>query len=333
MLAYIVRRLLVAIPVLLISTMLVFLMVSLSGDPLSDLKFTAREKNSPAVAQQIIHNEEHRLRLDQPLPQRYGQWISGIVLHGDFGPARRLNGSIASNLAQRMLSTARMLLGAMLVALILAVAVGVLSAVKQYSLLDYGFTFSGFLFLSMPVFWLAVLLKEFLAVKINHALGHTYLYTIGEETPNLQGGFWTHFNDQLGHLILPTIVLALTSYAAWSRFQRDSMLGVLNADYVRLARAKGLSRRRVMVRHSLRTALIPLTTVVAIDFAGLLSGVIITETVFSREGLGRFLLQGINNKDVYVVLGWLLVAATLVIVFNLIADILYALLDPRIRLD
>lgn len=333
MLAYIVRRLLIAIPIVLVSTILVFLMVSLSGDPLSDLRFSVKQKNSPAVAAQIIQNEEHRLRLDQPLPERYVNWISGVVLHGDFGPARHLNGSIASNLGDRMLSTARMLAAAMILALILAVVVGVVSAVRQYSALDYGFTFAGFLFLSMPVFWLAVLLKEFLAVRVNRAVGHTFLYTIGESTPGLTGGFWAHFNDSLGHLILPTLVLAMTSYAAWSRFQRASMLDVLNSDYVRLARAKGLSNRRVLVRHALRTALIPLTTVVAIDFAGLLSGVIITESVFSREGMGRFLLQGIQGKDVYVVLAWLLVAAVLVILFNLIADILYALLDPRIRLD
>jgi len=333
MLAYIVRRLLIAIPVIFVSTILVFGMVSLSGDPLSDFKFTIKQRNSPAIAAQVIAAEEHRLRLDQPLPERYVNWISGVVLHGDFGPARHLNGSIASNLGERMLSTLQMLVLAMVLALFLAVFVGVISAVKQYSAMDYAFTFAGFLFLSMPVFWLAVLLKEFLAIRVNNALGRTVLFTIGEETPGLTGGFWTQFTDQLGHLILPTMVLAMTSYAAWSRFQRSSMLDVLNSDYVRLARAKGLSNRRVMVRHGLRTALIPLTTVVAIDFAGLLSGVIITETVFSREGMGRLLLQGIAGKDVYVVMAWLLVASVLVIVFNLIADILYALLDPRIRLD
>ena len=332
MLAYIVRRMLIAIPVLLVSTILVFLMVSLSGDPLSDMKFTARQKNSPAIAAQIIHNEEHRLRLDQPLPQRYANWISGVV-QGDFGPARHLDGSIASNLWDRMKTTGTMVLAAMVLALLLAIVVGVVSAVRQYSALDYGFTFAGFLFLSMPVFWLAVLLKEFLAVRINNAFGHTFLYTIGSDTPGLTGGWWSHFTNQLGHLILPTLVLAMTSYAAWSRFQRASMLDVLNSDYVRLARAKGLSNRRVLVRHALRTAMIPLTTVVAIDFAGLLSGAIITETVFSWEGMGRMLLKGIQDKDVYVVMAWLLVAAVLVIVFNLIADILYALLDPRIRLD
>lgn len=333
MLAYIIRRLLIAIPVIFVSSVMVFGMVSLAGDPLSDYKFTIKQRNTPAIAAQTIAAEEKRLRLDQPLPERYVNWVSGIVLRGDFGPTRNLDGSIASNLGTRMASTARMLILAMMLALILAIVVGVVSAVKQYSALDYGFTFAGFLFLSMPVFWLAVLLKEFLAVRVNNAVGKTILYTIGEETPGITGGFWPHFTNQLGHLVLPTMVLAMTSYAAWSRFQRASMLDVLNSDYVRLARAKGLSNRRVLVKHGLRTALIPLTTVVAIDFAGLLSGVIITETVFSREGMGRFLLQGIQGKDVYVVMAWLLVAAVLVILFNLIADILYALLDPRIRLD
>jgi peptide/nickel transport system permease protein len=123
----------------------------------------------------------------------------------------------------------------------------------------------------------------------------------------------------------------MTSFAAWSRFQRASMLDVLNSDYIRLARAKGLSKRRVMIRHALRTALIPLATVVAIDFAGILSGAIITETVFQWQGLGQLLLGAIQARDVYVVLAWLLFSAFLVIVANLIADLLYAVLDPRIR--
>jgi peptide/nickel transport system permease protein len=149
-------------------------------------------------------------------------------------------------------------------------------------------------------------------------------------TPGLSG--WSEFTDAIGHLILPTIVLAMSSYASWSRFQRASMLDVLNSDYLRLAKAKGLSRRKVMVRHGLRTALIPLTTQVTLDVAAILGGAVLTETVFGWQGMGSMLINGINNQDTNVVLAWLVVAAIVVIVFNLIADLLYAVLDPRIRL-
>lgn len=325
MLAYIIRRLLVAVPILVVSTFLVFLMVSLSGDPLSSYKF-----RNPPLPASTIHNLEHELHLDQPLLQRYGTWIEGIVVHGNFGPSLNYT-NIRSVLFDRAVVTLRMVIVAIFLALIFAVIVGVVSAVRQYSGLDYAFTFTGFLFLSMPVFWLAVLLKEFLAVDLNRWFGHTFIYTIGAESIDYHGSTIGKIGDIAGHMALPTIVLAMTSFAAWSRFQRASMLDVLNSDYIRLARAKGLSKRRVMIRHALRTALIPLATVVAIDFAGILSGAIITETVFQWQGLGQLLLGAIQARDVYVVLAWLLFSAFLVIVANLIADLLYAVLDPRIR--
>ena len=147
----------------------------------------------------------------------------------------------------------------------------------------------------------------------------------------LPEGFGAQVADIAGHMILPTISLALISYAAWSRYQRSAMLEVMNSDYVRLARAKGLSRRRVMVKHALRNALIPLTTVTALDLASIISGAVLTEAVFQWRGMGDLLLNAIHSDDVYVVMAWLLVTATVVIVFNLLADLLYAVLDPRIR--
>jgi len=203
--------------------------------------------------------------------------------------------------------------------------------VRQYSPFDYAATTLSFLFFSLPVFWFAILLKE-VAVKVNDATGAHFFSTIGERTEGLQGNAFDHFYDWSGHIILPTITLALVSYASWSRFQRSSMLDVLNSDYMRLARAKGLSGRRVMIRHGLRTALIPLVTQVALDIPGFLSGVIITETIFNWQGLGHMLIEGITGFDANVTLAWLMFAATLVIVFNLLADLLYAVLDPRIRL-
>jgi peptide/nickel transport system permease protein len=324
MIAYTIRRLLVSIPVLLLSSLMVFLMVTWGQDPLTDFK----HKNPPPSLPSI-KAREHLLGLDAPLWKRYPTWL-GHALQGNFGASVR-GDDVTAMLIRSIGTTAKLVVMAILVALVLGVAVGVLSAVRQYSAFDYSATAVSFLFFSLPVFWFAILLKDF-AVKINDATGSHFFWTIGERTEGLQGGMWTHFYDWAGHIILPTITLALVSYASWSRFQRSSMLDVLNSDYMRLARAKGLSGRRVMLRHGLRTALIPLVTQVALDIPGFLSGVIITETIFNWRGLGHMLIDGITTYDANTTLAWLMFSASTIIVFNLLADLLYAVLDPRIRL-
>jgi peptide/nickel transport system permease protein len=324
MLAYALRRILVSVPILIIATFVIFVMVSLSGDPLSELK-----TRNPPPPPRTLQLEAHRLYLDQPLLMRYWHWLTGVI-HGDFGPSVQSNQVIATELAHRFLVTFRLVGVAMLVALLLAVLVGVLSAVKQYSAADYTSTFIGFLFLAMPPFWFAILLKE-AGISFNNALGHQVVFTIGDSSVYVEGGRWASITDILGHLVLPTISLALLSFAAWSRFQRAAMLEVLDSDYVRLARAKGLPRATVLIRHALRTALIPLVTVTALDLAAILSGAIITENVYQWHGAGTYLLESIQHDDAYAVAGWLLIAASFVIVLNLLADLLYAALDPRIR--
>jgi peptide/nickel transport system permease protein len=324
MLAFALRRLFVSVPILIVSTFVVFVMVSLSANPLKDL--VARNPPPPPATVEL---ERVRLHLDQPILERYWHWITG-VLHGDFGPSVQSNMNIGAQLVTRFGVTLRLIVLAMLIALILAIIVGVVSAARQYSKFDYTATFFGFLFLSMPAFWFAILLKQ-MGIQINTAVGDQIFYTIGSSSTYVNGGAWASFLDIVGHLILPTISLALTTYAAWSRFQRASMLEVLNSDYVRLARAKGLPRWTVMRRHALRNALIPLTTVTALDLGAILGGAVVTERVFQWQGAGTFLLDGITQSDVYAVEGWLLVAATFVILFNLIADLLYGVLDPRIR--
>ncbi|MGQ0777041.1 MAG: ABC transporter permease [Pseudonocardiales bacterium] len=324
MLAYAVRRVLVSVPILVAATFVVFVMVSLSGDPLSPLK----ERN-PQPPPRVFELETARLHLDEPLLTRYWHWITG-VLQGDFGPSVQSTMEIGPELVDRFLVTFRLIAVAMLVAVVLAVVVGVISAVKQYSVTDYTSTFFGFLFLAMPSFWFAILLKE-AGISFNTAVGSQVLFTIGDSSVYVQGGAWAKFTDTLGHLILPTISLALLSFAAWSRFQRAAMLEVLNSDYVRLARAKGLRRGKVLTRHALRTALIPLTTVTALDLGAIISGAIVIENVFQWRGAGSFLLEAIRSDDVYAVSGWLLISATFVILFNLAADLIYAVLDPRIR--
>jgi peptide/nickel transport system permease protein len=213
MLAYAVRRMLVSVPILVIATFVVFVMVTLSGDPLSQLK-----TRNPPPPPRTLELEAQRLHLDEPLLTRYWHWLSGVV-RGDFGPSVQSTQVIGPELAERFLVTFRLIALAMLLALVLAVIVGVVSAVKQYSGTDYTFTFFGFLFLAMPSFWFAILLKE-AGISFNDAVGKQVLFTIGDSSVYVEGGAWASITDIVGHMILPTISLALLSFAAWSRFQR-----------------------------------------------------------------------------------------------------------------
>jgi peptide/nickel transport system permease protein len=324
-----IRRILASVLVLLASSFLVFALCAASFDPLAQY-FT----RNPRPPQAFFDQLRERLGLNDNFFVRYWHWLSGAV-HGDFGLT--VNGTpVADQLPGRLMVTGRMIIAAIVIAVLLAIIVGVIGAVRQYKPSDYTFTFIAYILIALPTFWFAALLKEFVAGGINDLFGSQVLYTIGEETPGLSlyASGWELWSDRLGHLVLPTISLALLSFAAWSRFQRASMLDVLGSDYMRLARAKGLTYRRTVLKHGLRNALIPLTTVVALGIGTLFGGAVITETVFVWHGMGEYLLQdGIKDNDTNVVLGWLLVSAVFVVLFNLIADILYAVLDPRIRLS
>jgi peptide/nickel transport system permease protein len=313
--------------VLLASSILVFILCAASFDPLS------KYRQIPNVRPSFLADKAKEFGLDEPWPVRYWHWLTGAI-HGDFGKSVNLT-PVGPELMSRLMITGRMIILAMIIAIILAIVVGVIGAVRQYKLSDYVGTVVAYLLIALPTFWFAALLKEYVAGGINKIFGHQVLYTLGEATPGISlyatsGEIWA---DRIGHIVLPTLCLALLAFAAWSRFQRASMLDVLGSDYMRLARAKGLTYRRTVFRHGLRNALIPLTTVVALYIGTLFGGAVITEQVFVWHGMGEYLIKnGIANNDVNVVLGWLLVSAFFVVVFNLIADILYAVLDPRIRL-
>jgi peptide/nickel transport system permease protein len=319
MLFFTIRRVIASVLVLLASSFLVFALCAASFDPLS--RYYTLQPRPPEA---FFDNLREKLGLNDNFFVRYWHWLTGAIT-GDFGES--VNGTpVADQLFQRLGVTARLITAAIIIAVILAIVVGVIGAVRQYKASDYAFTFLAYLLIALPTFWFAALLKEFVAVGINDWSGSQVLFTIGEETPalGLYASGWELWADRLGHLVLPTISLALLSFAAWSRFQRAAMLDVLSSDYMRLARAKGLTYRRAVVKHGLRNALI----------GSLFGGAIITEQVFVWNGMGRYLLEdGIHDNDINVVLGWLLVSAVFVVLFNLIADILYAVLDPRIRLS
>jgi peptide/nickel transport system permease protein len=321
--AFIVRRMAGSVPLLLATSLLVFGLVTVAGDPLADLR--AQDD----VALEVIEARRHALNLDEPVVVRYWRWLSSVV-RGDFGES--LDGrQVRGLLWERVQVTLRMVLAATVLGLLVGVALGVAGAVRQHSAFDQATRVVMYLFLALPAFWVAGLLKSYLAIRLNRLLGHQVVFTVGEADPNLAGPLFDRLANYAGHLVLPTIALALGPVAVWARYLRASMLDVLSADYLRAARAKGLSERAVVFRHALRNALVPVITLVALHFGHLLAGAVIIERVFSWQGMGQMLVTGVTSGDANVVMAWLLVTATTVIVFNLLADVAYSWLDPRVR--
>jgi peptide/nickel transport system permease protein len=507
MVTYVVRRLITAALILLGASFLVYNLTALSGDPLAEF----RASNQPNAAQ-LMQARSQLLDLDTPAPIRYFKWLGGAAgcLVGNCDLGKNLTGQpVTQALGQALVQTLTLVTGATVLAILIGVALGIVTALRQYSAFDYGVTFMAFLFFSLPIFWVAVLLKEYGAIGFNNFLAHpdipvpvalgiglvvgligavvvggalkrraivgaivfafvtlvlvvagltqwfrfpglglgviliagiglafavtvlsaglqnrralyaglttvaigAALYfpvqplldlatplmililavitvalgvaagyfwggydrgqgmrvggitaflvagmvmldrfmqswpayfdnskvrgrpiaTIGAGTPNLQGDFWTSGLDSFTHLILPTVALILVSLASYTRYTRSSMLEVMNMDYIRTARAKGVSERSVVMRHAFRNALIPIATVVALDIGQLIGGAVITETVFSVRGMGFMFLDGISHVDPNPVMGVFLCVAITALAFNLIADLVYSALDPRVR--
>ena len=322
MLTYIVRRILYSIPVLFFSTFLSFIFVSYAGNPVSLLRQNPRV--SPHTIQVLIHQQH----LDVPVIQRYFYWLQDVFT-GALGKSLVTAQPIWPQISRTMGHTLQFIVIAEVLAIVIGCAVGIYSAIRQYSVFDYLFTSISFLGFAMPTFWLALLLQiAFTDIFLKYNI--RIFYTSGLNS--LPGGPAWSF-DRLQHLALPIMTLFIISFALYSRFMRASMLDVINSDYVRTARAKGVSEWRVIMRHVFRNALIPIVTVAALNFGALLGGAIVTETVFSLDGIGFWFIQALNNLDIYEVMAYLTVTAVAVVVFNLIADILYGFLDPRIRYD
>lgn len=321
MIVYVIRRLLYSIPVLLLSSFLSFTFVSLAGDPVAKLR------GNPRLPATTVHNIIVQNHLDRSIPIRYGFWVKDVFTH-KLGNSLETFQPIWPDITRTMGHTAQLILIAESFALLFGIAIGVYSAIRQYSVFDYFFTSFSFLGFAMPTFWLALLL-QILFVDIFLKWNVRIFYTSGLNSPH--HGTWSI--DRLQHIALPVITLAITSFALYSRYMRASMLDVINSDYVRTARAKGLSEWRVISRHVFRNALIPITTVAALNVGGLLGGAIITETIFSLDGIGAYFVQKLQATDLYAVMGWLLATSVIIIVFNLVADVLYGFLDPRIRYD
>jgi peptide/nickel transport system permease protein len=324
MLSYVIRRLLYSVAVLIAASFLVFFFVTVSGDPLAPLYTT------PNVSRSSIDAIAERKHINDPIPQRYWYWVRDAVTN-EFGTTLLDNRPILPDLWRVMKNTLQLVIAAEVLAIIIAIGIGVLSALKQYSFFDYSATSLSFLGLATPVFWLALMLQV-LVVYVFQWTGHR-VFPIANLSDVDPGKGVDFAIDRAHHLVLPVLVLMVASVATYSRYMRASMLEVVNSDYVRTARAKGLNERSVTMKHAFRNALIPLVTVVALNFGALIGGALVTETVFSLDGMGLYFLNALGTADPYPVMAWLMITATMIIVFNLIADILYGVLDPRVRYD
>jgi peptide/nickel transport system permease protein len=321
MLTYIARRIAYSIPVLFLSTFLSFVFVSYSGDPVGNLR------QNPRISQATLQVIMDRNHLGDPVVLRYFYWVKDAFTD-KLGHSLLTQQAIWPDVTRTLGHTAQVIILSESLAILLGIAVGIFSAIRQYSVFDYLFTTVSFLGYAMPVFWFALLL-QILFVDIYLKWHVRIFYTSGLNNPG--HGTWSF--DRLQHIALPIMTLCIISFALYSRYMRASMLDVINSDYVRTARAKGVPEWRVVMRHVFRNALIPIVTIAALNLGSLLGGAIITETIFTLDGIGYYFIQSLNNSDYYAVMAYLLVTSVIVILFNLIADIMYGYLDPRIRYD
>lgn len=321
MLAYALRRLLYSIPVVLVGSFLLFWAVRLAFDPLAKL----RQSQDPTV----VAREIERLGLDRSVPEQYLLWLQGLV-SGSWGVSTRTGGDVMQMIGTAAWPTVQLIFWGILIGSLIALAVGTYSAVNQYRAGDYLFTGASYLGIALPAFWFGLLLIQVFGVWPVQSLGMSEppLFFVGLHSVG-ESGFGI---DYLRHLVLPVATLTITLIASWSRFGRASMLDALSSDYVRTARAKGVPRRQVIMRHALRNSLAPFVTVVLLDAGVLFGGLVVTEQIFSIPGMGKLLLDSLLAGDVYVLLPWMMVVALAIIVFNLLADLSYAFLDPRVKL-
>lgn len=310
--SYLLNRLAGLVAVMFLVATIVFLIIRLTpGDP-------AAVMLGPEATQQDVEQLRTRLGLDKPLPMQYATWM-GQLARGDLGQSIFLNKPVLSALADRAEPTFLLTLMSLIIATGIAVPVGILSAVKRGTALDQSVLSFSMFTSSVPSFWLGLLLMQVFAVKLGWLPVSGY------------GGPDAPLSVRITHLILPAVVLGLVNSALITRFIRASMLDVLRDDYVRTARAKGLTERRVILKHALRNALIPILTVLGLTTALLISGAVVTETVFGVPGVGSLVVSAVLRRDYPVIQGALLVVAALYVLINLLIDLLYLAVDPRVR--
>jgi peptide/nickel transport system permease protein len=315
---YILRRLLISLPILLGVSIISFVFIHLApGDPVEALIDPVMRAD---LGPEWVAQRKAELGLNQPMPVRYAIWL-GQLVEGNMGFSLISRQPVGAQIQERIGPTLLLMGTSLLVAIVIGIPLGVLSAVRQYSLLDYLATVGGFVAISTPSFFLGLGLIYLVSVNLR-LLPTSGMSTLGAEPS---------FGDLLAHLVLPVTVLGLGQTPQILRYTRSSVLDVLRQEYVTTARAKGLNEFVVLVRHTLRNALIPLVTVIGLSLPNLLGGAVITEQIFQWPGMGWLAVRAVNGRDYPLLMGVILVTATLVLLSNLLADVLYAYADPRIR--
>ena len=310
MISYIARRLILIVPVLIGVSILAFLMTVLApGDPAAIMA-------GPQASQSDIENLRTKLNLDKPIHIRYFTFLKGILTF-DLGQSVQSQKPVSEMLLTRYPNTLVLATASMIIATLVGLITGIISGVKQYSIFDYTSMFVALIGISFPTFWIGLVLMYIFSVKLGIL-----------PVSGLPAEWWTI--DGLRHLILPAITLGVYSAALIARMTRSSILDILQNDYIRTAKAKGVKGKRIVFKHILKNAFIPVITVIGLNFGRLLAGTVITESVFGINGIGRLAVRAINTRDFPVVQGCVLMIAFTFVFINLIVDILYAFLDPRI---
>ncbi|UOA16906.1 ABC transporter permease [Sulfitobacter dubius] len=313
MATFLLRRFGQAVILLIVVSMIGFTILHLApGGPLSQYAVDG------SMTQADLDRLADQLGLNRPLPVQYGEWFLRM-LQGDWGVSYRDRQPVLDIIFSHLGATLELMLTATVIAVVLGVWIGTLGAIRRYSFFDSLATVGAMVALSIPTFWFGLIVIYVFSVGLDW-LPSGNRYTIGD------GSFW----NRVHHLVGPSIVLALVSTAVWSRYMRSSMLDVINQDYIRTARAKGVSESRILFRHAMRNALLPMITIAGVQLPVLLSGALVTETVFTWPGMGRLFLDSISYRDYPVVMGVLMFSAVIVLLGNLLADLLYSVADPRI---
>ncbi|HVX28938.1 MAG TPA: ABC transporter permease [Nitrolancea sp.] len=315
MISYVIRRLLQGVLVLFIVSLVTFFLIHAApGGPAL--------LSNPELSRDEVAQIKQNLGLSDPLPVQYVRWMSN-VLQGNLGTSYSTLTPVSSLLRERLPNT--LLLGglALLLSVAVSIPLGIASALRRNSVLDRALTGFAFLGVSVPVFWLAIILIIIFSVEL-HVLPSGNMFTVGESFSLV---------DRIKHLVLPVVTLLVLNLATLTRYTRSAMIDVLGQDYIRTARAKGLESRTVIYRHALRNAMIPVITIIGVFLPNAVAGAAITETVFAWPGMGLLAVNAADTRDYPVVLGATLTVAVIVVLSNLLTDLLYGVLDPRIRLD
>lgn len=318
------RRTIQSIPLLLLISIILYLILNNApGGPL------APYLQNPHITPADIERLKHNLGLDRPIWYRYLVWL-GQVLHGDLGYSTSNSEPVLQAILERLPATIELMGASFIFAVLLGLAAGIFSAVRPYSFADYFITTLAFFGQSMPVFWFALMLQLGFAV---HGIPLPGGYMVQLPSAGLSSSDVFDIGDRLSHLVLPVIVLSLLTLALYSRFMRSSLLEVMKTDYMRTAAAKGLDFSTILFKHGLKNALIPVVTILALSLPGVFGGAIVTETIFAWPGAGRMFFIALQQSDIALMMGYLLILAFLVVFSNLLADVLYAWLDPRVKYD